>query len=60
MEVSYVTSGKSLKLKYTLLDRSLLASGWNMEVLAGAQAAILIQVDKEHTLETVEQKAGGT
>lgn len=55
-----MTAGKSLKLKYTLLDLFLLASGWNMEVLAGAQAAILIQVDKDHTLGMVEQKAGGT
>lgn len=60
MEVSYVSSGKSLKLKYTLLDLFLLASGWNMEVLAGAHAVILIQVDKDHTLGMVEEKAGGT
>lgn len=29
-----------------------------MEALAGAQVAILIQVDKGHMLWTVEQKAG--
>lgn len=62
MKVSYVSSGKSLKLRCTLLDLFLLASSWNMEVLAGAQAAILIQVDKDHTmpLGMAEKKAGGT
>lgn len=31
-----------------------------MELLAGAQAAIVIQVDKDHTLGMAEEKTGGT